>query len=68
MSTADTYRRIAAELRANALKAPSDAAAAELDSLAQCYRRLAEQADQNTRLDVSVEFGARGGLDEGEGA
>ena len=63
MSSADTYRKVAAELRARALKAPNDAAAAELDSLAQCYRRLADQADQNTTLDVSGEFGPKMRLD-----
>ena len=59
---ADTYRKVAAELRARALKAPNDAAAAELDSLAQCYRHLADQVDQNPSLDVSAEFGPRARL------
>jgi hypothetical protein len=42
--------------------------ASELDSLARCYLRLAEQADTNGRLDVSAEFGPKTRLDEGEGA
>jgi hypothetical protein len=63
MSTADTYRKLAAGLRARALKAPNDAAATELDNLAQCYRRLADQADQNTLLDVNAEFGPKARLD-----
>jgi hypothetical protein len=68
MSAANAYRKIAAELRAKALKAPSDAFAAELDNLGQCYRRLADQADQNNLLDVCVEFGPKARLDEDTGA
>lgn len=56
MTTADSYRKIAAELRARALKARTDQAAAELDNLARCYIKLAEQADQNIHTDVAVEF------------
>ena len=67
MTTADAYRKIAAELKAKALKAPSDGAAAELDHLARCYLRLAEQADVNGRYDVAAEFGPKSRLDEGEG-
>ena len=47
MSSADSYRKTAAQLRAKALKAPSDEAAAELDNLGRCYIRLARQAEQN---------------------
>jgi hypothetical protein len=68
MSSSDSYRKIAAELRAKALRAPSDKAAADLDNLARCYIRLAEQADQNRLVDVSAEFGPNPRLDEGEGA
>ena len=64
MTPADTYRMMAAELRAKALKAPTDRAAADLDHLARCYLRLAEQADQNTLLDVSAEFGPKSRLDD----
>jgi hypothetical protein len=67
MSSADSYRKVAAELRARALRAPSDKAAADLDNLARCYIRLAEQADQNRLLDVSAEFGPKVPLDEGDG-
>lgn len=67
MSSADSYRKTAAQLRAKALKAPSDEAAAELDNLGRCYIRLARQAEQNSLLDVSAEFGPRL-RSEGEGA
>ncbi len=68
MGTAVSYRKIAFELRAQALKAPAHAAAS-LDALAQCYLRLAEQADQNSRADIWAEFGPKTRLDgEGEGA
>ena len=67
MTPADSYRMMAAELRAKALKAPTDMAAVDLDHLARCYLRLAEQADQNTLLDVSAEFGPKSRLDD-EGA
>jgi len=68
MSTADSYRKIAAELRAKARKAPTDGAAADLDNLARCYLRLAEQAETNSRLDVAAEFGSPARPDEGEDA
>jgi hypothetical protein len=68
MTTADTYRRLAAELKAKALNVPSDKAAAELDHLARCYIRLAKQADQNSRLDISAEFGPKDRQHEGQDA
>ena len=68
MGTSDSYRKMAAELRGKALKAPSDAAACQYDALAHAYLRLAEQADQNQEADIWAEFGPRGRLDgEGEG-
>ncbi len=67
MTTADSYRKIAAELHAKARKARSDHEACDLDNLARCYLRLAEQADQNSLSDVSAEFGPKVRL-EGEGA
>jgi hypothetical protein len=67
MTSADSYRKIASELRAKALKARSDREAADLDNLARCYLRLAEQADQNSLLDVGCEFGPKLSSD-GEGA
>ncbi len=68
MTTADRYRTIAAELRAKALKAPSDAAAVQLNGLAQAYLRLAEQAGLNKHTDVWAEFGPKPRLGESEGA
>ncbi len=69
MSTADSYRKIAAQLRAKALKARSDAAASQFDALAHAYLRLADQAEQNKRADIWGEFGPKVRLDgEGEGA
>jgi hypothetical protein len=68
MSTADSYRKIAAELKARAAKERSADVASELDNLARCYLRLASQADTNSDLDVSVEFGPKptmGGEDGG---
>ena len=59
MSSGDPYRKRAATLRVNALKAPSDRAAADLRSLARCYLRLASEADYNERLDVSADFGQK---------
>jgi hypothetical protein len=69
MGTADYYRKVASELLAQAVKAPTDADASPIDALAQCYLRLAEQADQNSRADIWAEFGPKTRLDgEGEGA
>ncbi len=69
MGTADYYRKIASELRAQALKAPTDADASRINALAQCYLRLAQQADQNSRADIWAEFGPTTRLDGGgEGA
>lgn len=67
MHTADSYRKIAAELQARAANERSAGVASELDNLARCYLRLAAQADNNNALDVSAEFGPKPGLDEGEG-
>ncbi len=69
MTHANAYRKIAAELRAKALKAPNDTAACQYDALAQAYVRLAEQAEQNQRADIWAEFGPKVRMDgEGEGA
>jgi hypothetical protein len=70
MGTAEqAYRKIAFELRARALKAPTDADAFRIDALAQCYLRLAEQAEQNSRADIWAEFGPKNPIKgEGEGA
>ncbi len=69
MTTANSYRKIAAELKAKAAKERSPDVASELDNLARCYVRLAEQADQNSFLDIWFEVGPKTRLDgEGEGA
>ncbi len=71
MEPADHYRKIAAELRAKVVNAPSDTAAADLDNLARAYLQLAEQAEQNRRADVWAEFGPPpriGGDGNGEAA
>jgi hypothetical protein len=46
--SAETYRKIAAKLRAKAAPAPTAILAAEWDNLAKCYLRLAEQADNDS--------------------
>jgi len=55
MTPSQQYRRLAAELRAKARQERDPAARAEWNHLAQCYVRLAEQADRNLRTDVSYE-------------
>jgi len=55
MSPSQQYRRLAAELRAKARRESYPAARAEWNHLAQCYLRLAEQADRNLRTDVTYE-------------
>ena len=66
MASADSYRNTAAELLAEAMKTADPAAATRLTALAECYLRLAEQADQNQFTDVWAEFGPKSRL-EGEG-
>jgi len=66
MTTPDSYRKTALDLQARALKAHDDASAARLDSLAQCYFRLAEQAERNRRADVWAEFGPKPKVGDGE--
>ena len=46
MSASDQYRKLAAELRAKSRGEESSTVKAELIHLAQCYVRLAEQADK----------------------
>lgn len=55
MTPSAQYRALAANLRARARSADSEEIAAEWEHLADCYVRLAEQADQNGRLDVTYE-------------
>lgn len=55
MSPAQQYRKLAAELRAKARHENDRAVKAEWDHLAQCYLRLAEQAEKNSRNDATYE-------------
>src|SRR4029078_283167 len=55
MTPSTQYRRLAAELRAKAQQEESPAVRAEGNHLAQCYVRLAEQADKNQRTDIVYE-------------
>jgi hypothetical protein len=66
MPASDQYRKLAAELRAKGRSEVSSTVQAELIHLAQCYVRLAEQADKNQHTDVSYESSPR--LDRDEGA
>jgi hypothetical protein len=56
MSPADRYRALAAHLRSRANREQSPMLRAQWENLAQCYVRLAEQADQNSRADLVYEF------------
>ena len=51
----DDYRVRAAELHARAACENDPASKTELESLARSYLRLAEQAEQNSRLDLTYE-------------
>ena len=56
MSPADRYRALAAHLRTRAAREPSPMLRAQWANLAQCYVRLAGQADQNSRANIVYEF------------
>ena len=69
MTPADSYRARASELRARAIKEANPTLAAQWDHLARCYIRLAEQADQNSLLDLWLEFSPTTGFSrDGDGA
>jgi hypothetical protein len=55
MTPATHYRTLAAQLRTRAKTEENRQLRAEWDHLAQCYVRLAEQADRNSYTDVSYE-------------
>lgn len=55
MTPAEQYRTLAAKLRARARTADNANLAVEWDHLAECYVRLAEQADKNNSVDVTYE-------------
>ena len=56
MSPADRYRALAAYLRTCAVREQRPGLRAQWTKLAQCYVRLAEKADQNSRADIVYEF------------
>ena len=56
MSPADRYRALAAHLRTCAAREQRPMLRTQWAKLAQCYVRLAEQADQNSRTDIVYEF------------
>jgi hypothetical protein len=66
MSSPQAYRTKAAELKARAAKESHRQLADDLDHLARCYLRLAEQADQNRSQDLWIEIGPKPRL-QGEG-
>jgi hypothetical protein len=55
MTRADHYRARAAELYALALNETDPVTRAELEAIAQSYRRLAQLADRNIHTDVVYE-------------
>ncbi len=57
MTTADSYRRIAAYFRARAADKKVPHLAWQFEHLAKCYLRLAEQADKNRLQDLWFEVG-----------
>ena len=65
MSTSDRYRALAAHLRTRAAQERSAMLRTQWAKLAQCYMRLAGQADRNSRavyeFDRSVRRGDVGG-------
>ena len=62
MTPATHYRTLAAHLRTRARTEESPQLRAEWEHLAQCYIRLAEQADRNSQTDVSYEPILRNGF------
>ena len=68
MSPADRYRALAAHLRTRAAQEQSAMLRAQWAKLAQCYVRLAGQADQNSHADIVYESdrsARRGDVDGG---
>jgi len=59
MTPGESYRKIAAELRAKADNEPNAKLASDWAILARSYLRLAEQADANSFNDVWIEAGVR---------
>ena len=55
MTSAQDYRKLATQLRVHARHSDNPRLRTEWEHLAKCYVRLADQADQNSRLDASYE-------------
>jgi hypothetical protein len=55
MAPGARYRKLAAQLRAKARAEESSVLRGEWEHLAKCYVRLAEQAEQNSRTDITYE-------------
>jgi len=55
MAPGAPYRRLAAQLRAKARTEPSPMLRTEWEHLAGCYVRLAQQAERNSKTDVTYE-------------
>ena len=68
MSPGAQYRKLAAQLRAKARAERSSVLRAEWEHLANCYIRLAQQAERNSRTDVAYEPILRFGNLDGEPA
>jgi len=66
MSTADLYRKTAAELDARAAGEANPSMAEQWRNISRAYRRLAEQAESNSHLDVWAEFGPPARLGGGD--
>ena len=56
MSPSDRYRALAAHLRTRAAQEQSAMLRTQWAKLAQCYMRLAGQADRNSGADIVYEF------------
>lgn len=67
MTPAEQYRKLAAKLTAKARNESSPALRVEWNHLAQSYLRLAEQAERNSRIDLTYEPILRPRLQERDG-
>jgi hypothetical protein len=68
MAPGAQYRKLAAQLRAKARTESSFMVRAECEHLASCYLRLAQQAERNSKTDVTYEPKLRFGNLDGEPA
>ncbi|HEY1474262.1 MAG TPA: hypothetical protein VGF53_09280 [Pseudolabrys sp.] len=59
-TAANQYRNLASDLHSRARNELSPHLKAEWDHLADCYERLAEQAEKNARIDAGSEPVLRG--------